>query len=219
MLLYSETPNVYKHTMKIGIIDVADFEGEFSFDFFRAEFKRRLYQLEPLRLKLVDTPMKLHHPMWLETSDIDLNYHLHQVRVRAPGGRRELDELVGDIAGSPLDRSRPLWEMYFVEGMAEHRFAVIGKIHHALADGVASANLMAKMMDQNPMGGGQRPNDNPLPSSRELLQAAWRDHVHQLGRLPALARETASGIRRVRSHVRERGEKSGFGKQLPPPTF
>src|SRR6478752_5801588 len=61
MLLYSETPNVYKHTMKIGIIDVADFEGEFSFDFFRAEFKRRLYLLEPLRLKLVDTPMKLHH--------------------------------------------------------------------------------------------------------------------------------------------------------------
>jgi diacylglycerol O-acyltransferase / wax synthase len=220
MLLYSETPNVHKHTLKIGIIDVADFEGEFTFEFFRTEFHRRLHLLEPLRLKLVDTPMKLHHPMWLETSDIDLNYHLRRVRVRPPGGRRELDELVGDIAGTPLDRGHPLWEMYFVEGMEEHRFAVIGKIHHALADGVASANLMAKMMDPKPvedardLGGSEA-----LPSSGELLRVAWRDHVRQLGRLPTLARESAAGIRRVRSRVRERGEHSGFGKQLPPPTF
>src|SRR3954470_9240672 len=80
MLLYSETPNVHKHTLKIGIIHVADFHGEFTFDFFRAEFQRRLHLLEPLRLKLVDTPMKLHHPMWLVTSDIDLDYHLRRVR-------------------------------------------------------------------------------------------------------------------------------------------
>jgi hypothetical protein len=122
MLLYSETPTVHKHTLKIGIIDVAGFDGEFTFEFFRTEFQRRLHLLEPLRLELVDTPMKLHHPMWLETSDIDLDYHLRRVRVRAPGGRRELDELVGEIAGTPLDRGRPLWEMYFVEGMEEHRF-------------------------------------------------------------------------------------------------
>jgi diacylglycerol O-acyltransferase len=220
MLLYSEAPNVHKHTLKIGIIDVAEFEGEFTFEFFRTEFQRRLHLLEPLRLKLVDTPMKLHHPMWLETSDIDLNYHLRRVRARAPGGRRELDELVGEIAGTPLDRGHPLWEMYFVEGMEEHRFAVIGKIHHALADGVASANLMAKMMAPTSIegtpdvGGGEA-----VPSTGELLQAAWRDHVRQLGRLPALARESAAGIRRVRSRIRERGEHSGFGKQLPPPTF
>ena len=219
MLLYSETPNVHKHTLKIGIIDVADFDGEFTFEFFRTDFQRRLHLLKPLRLKLVDTPMKLHHPMWVETSDIDLDYHLRRVRVPAPGGRRELDELIGDIAGKPLDRSRPLWDMCFVEGMAERRFAVIGKIHHALADGVASANLMAKMMDPNPVDEGQRHDDSALPSNSQLLQAAWRDHVSQLGRLPALARETAAGIRRVRSRVRKRGEKSGFDKQLPPPTF
>jgi diacylglycerol O-acyltransferase / wax synthase len=220
MLLYSETPNVYKHTMKIGIIDVADFEGEFSFDFFRAEFKRRLYLLEPLRLKLVDTPMKLHHPMWLETSDIDLDYHLREIRVADPGGRRELDELIGEIGATPLDRRYPLWEMYFVEGMRENRFAVIGKIHHALADGVASANLMAKMMNETLV---DEPSDtdhtDPVPSSGQLLQAAWRDHGRQLGKLPTLARETAAGFRRVRARVKERGEPSGYGPQRPPPTF
>lgn len=220
MLLYSETPNVHKHTLKIGIIDVAEFEGEFTFDFFRAEFQRRLHLLEPLRLQLVDTPMNLHHPMWLKTSDIDLDYHLRRVRVRAPGGRRELDELVGEIAGTPLDRGHPLWEMYFVEGMEGHRFAVVGKIHHALADGVASANLMAKMMDPKPVedvpdvGGGE-----VAPSSGQLLRAAWRDHVRQLGGLPTLARESAAGVRRLRSRIRERDELSGFSGQVPPPTF
>ena len=154
--------------------------------------------------------------MWLETSDIDLDYHLRRVRVPAPGGRRELDELIGDIAGTPLDRGRPLWEMYFVEGMAEHRFAVIGKIHHALADGVASANLMAKMMDSTRLHEGQEPDDaKALPARRDLLRAAWRDHVAQLGRLPALARETAAGIRRVRSRGKGSGvSKSGSDKQL-----
>src|SRR4051794_33012791 len=198
MLLYSETPNVHKHTLKIGIIDAAEFDGELTFEFFRTEFQRRLHLLEPMRLKLVDTPMKLHHPMWSETSDIDLNYHLRRVRVRAPGGRRELDELIGDIAGTPLDRRHPLWEMYFVEGMAGHRFAVVGKIHHALADGVASANLMAKMMDQNV--DTQAPDftdEQPVPSSGALLRAAWRDHARQFGNLPTLARETVAGVRRV----------------------
>ncbi|WP_029114706.1 wax ester/triacylglycerol synthase family O-acyltransferase [Mycobacterium sp. URHB0044] len=220
MLLYSETPNVHKHTLKIGIIDAADFDGEFTFEFFRTELQRRLHRLEPLRLKLVHTPMRLHHPMWSETSDIDLDYHLHRVRVRAPGGRRELDELIGDIAGTPLDRRHPLWEMYFVEGMGGNRFAVVGKIHHALADGVASANLMAKMMDQSPINDVPDTDDEePSPSRGELLQAAWRDHVRQFGKLPTLARETAAGIRRVRSRVKERGAQAGLSKQLPPPTF
>lgn len=220
MLLYSETPNVHKHTLKIGVIDVANFDGEFGFEFFRTELRRRLHLLEPLRYKLVGTPMKLHHPMWVETPEIDLNYHLRRVRVRAPGGRLELDELIGDLASTPLDRRHPLWEMYFVEGMAERRFAVIGKIHHALADGVASANLMAKMMDDSPIL-GEHDQDEPraIPSSRKLLQAAWHDHVRQLGKLPALARETAAGIRRVRSRVKERGEHPELGKALPPPTF
>jgi WS/DGAT/MGAT family acyltransferase len=176
--------------------------------------------MEPLRYKLVDTPLKLHHPMWLETSDIDLDYHLRRVRVRAPGGRRELDELIGDIAGTPLDRSRPLWEMYFVEGMAEHRFAVIGKIHHALADGVASANLMAKMMDSDPVLTDRESDDSQaLPPRRELLRAAWRDHLRQLRTLPSLARESAAGMRRVRSRAKQWGEEPADSKQLPPPTF
>jgi diacylglycerol O-acyltransferase len=75
------------------------------------------------------------------------------------------------------------------------------------------------MMDPKPIEDAPDVGGEALPSSRELLLAAWRDHVRQLGRLPTLARESAAGIRRVRSRVRERGEQSGFGKQRPPPTF
>ena len=81
------------------------------------------------------------------------------------GGRRELDEAIGEIASTPLDRAHPLWEMYFVEGLANDRIAVVVKIHHALADGVASANLMARRYgpDADPQGGG---DSSPIRAPR-----------------------------------------------------
>ena len=85
--------------------------------------------------------------MWLENCEVDLDYHLRRVQVPAPGGRRELDQVIGEIASTPLDRDRPLWEFHFAEGMADDRFALIGKVHHTLADGLASANLLARLMD------------------------------------------------------------------------
>ena len=220
VLLYSETPNVHKHTLKIGVIDVANFDGEFTFEYFRQDLQRRLHLLEPLRYRLIETPLRLHHPMWLETSDFDMDHHVRRAHVLPPGGRRELDELIGDIAGTPLDRGRPLWEMYFVEGMAGHRIAVIGKIHHALADGVASANLMAKMMDIDPTPDYQEPEDaNALPARGDLFRAAWRDHVQQLRRLPSLARDTAAGMRRVRARGKGGAGSQEYERPIPPPTF
>src|SRR6202044_494369 len=147
MLLYSETPNMHTHTLKVAIIDPSGGDADFSFDDFRRHLRRRLHLLEPLRYKLVDIPWRLHHPMWLENCDVDLDYHLRRVQVPAPGGGRELDAVIGEVASTPLDRSRPLWEFHFAEGLAGGRFALIGKIHHALADGVASVNLLARAMD------------------------------------------------------------------------
>ncbi len=220
-LLYSETPNVHMHTLKIAVIALDDLgDRTFGVEEFRQVLHGRLYKLDPFRYQLVDIPFKFHHPMWRENCDVDLEYHVRPWRVRAPGGRRELDEAIGEIASTPLDRSKPLWEMYFVEGLANGRIAVVGKIHHALADGVASANLLARGMDLQE--GPQRDRDSyatdPAPSRSELVRSAFRDHLRQIGRVPGLVRYTAQGVGRVRRSSRK------FGPELtrpftPPPSF
>jgi diacylglycerol O-acyltransferase / wax synthase len=222
MLLYSETPNLHTHTLKVAIVHTADFAGEFTFDVFRRTIARRLHLLDPLRYQLVDIPWKLHHPMWLEDCPVDLDYHLRRVRVPAPGGRRELDGVIGEIASTPLDRSRPLWEFHFAEGMADDRFALIGKVHHTLADGVASANLLARLMDLAGSAQDER-DDYPTceaPTTVELLRAAGRDHVQNIAALPRLMRDAARGASRVMRKAREREGDEGMAKMFKtPPTF
>ncbi|WP_221041922.1 WS/DGAT/MGAT family O-acyltransferase [Mycobacterium senriense] len=222
MLLYSETPNLHTHTLKVAIVDAADYDGEFSFDVFRRTLVRRLHRLDPLRYKLVDIPWRLHHPMWLENCEVDLDYHLRRVRVPAPGGRRELDEVIGQIAGIPLDRDRPLWEFHFAEGMADHKFAMIGKMHHALADGIASANLLARVMDLTGPVQDERDHDTTCatPSTAQLLRAAAEDYARQAATLPGVVADTLFGARRLRRRSRQRGKQPDLARVLhAPPTF
>ena len=221
MLLYSEAPNLHTHTLKVTVIDPADFDGEFGFDMFRRHVRRRLHLLEPLRYQLVDIPWQLHHPMWQENCEVDLDYHLRRVRVPAPGGRRELDGVIGELASTPLDRSRPLWEFHFAEGLSGGRFALIGKVHHALADGVASVNLLARAMDLKDATTDEREAEASVtPSTGDLLRAAARDHTRQIAELPALIRDAAVGLTRVRRRTRERGAHPDLATAFDaPPTF
>ena len=176
MLLYSEAPNLHTHTLKVAVIDAAGYP-DFGFEAFRDHLRRRLPLLEPLRYQLVEMPWRLHHPMWLQDCAVDLDYHLRRVRVPAPGGRRELDQVIGELASTPLDRGRPLWEFYFAEGLAGGRFALIGKVHHSLADGVASANLLARAMDLTDVDVHEK--DCATPTSAGLLWAAFGGAVPQ----------------------------------------
>ncbi len=160
--------------------------------------------------------------MWLENCDVDLDYHLHRVQVPAPGGRRELDAVIGEVASTPLDRSRPLWEFHVAEGLAGGRFALIGKIHHALADGVASVNLLARAMDLKDAPTDERDNDEAgvTPTTAGLLLAAGRDHIRQITDLPGLVGDAAKGFSRVRRRTRERGDHPDLADAFDaPPTF
>jgi WS/DGAT/MGAT family acyltransferase len=222
MLLYTETPNVHTHTLKIGVLDVSRFDGEFSFDLLRQLLWRRLHLLEPLRYRLAEVPLRLHHPVWVPNSAVDLDYHLRRVSVDCPGGRRELDRLTGEVAGTQLDRSRPLWQMYVVEGMADGCIPVIVKMHHALADGVASANLLARMMQFTATAEEEREPAPPgsLPAPARLLAAAVRDHATQLLRLPRLIAQTVTGVWRLRQAAKRRGPDPQLAAWFSPaPTF
>ncbi|MGA5465063.1 WS/DGAT/MGAT family O-acyltransferase [Mycobacterium sp. NPDC050041] len=221
LMLYSETPEIHMHTMKIGILDVSGVPGGFSMEMFRRIAGPRLQALTPLRLQLVDIPLRVHHPMWCENAEIDLDYHVRSVRVRAPGGRRELDELIGEIASTPLDRSRPLWEMYLAEGLTDDRIAIIHKVHHVLADGTASANQMARALaPEAPPETTVAASAPELRTTGSLLAAAGRDHARLVRRLPRLMRETAAGVAEVRRDVKKRGRHPDLARNFaPPPTF
>jgi diacylglycerol O-acyltransferase len=218
VLLYNETPNLHQHTLKIAIVDASDC-ADFGYDRFRQTLARRLHLLEPLRYQLIHIPRRLHREMWLENCDVDLDYHVRRLRIGPPGGHRELDAAIGEIASTPLDRSRPLWEFHFVEGMADNRFAIIGKVHHALADGVASANLMARALEfpDAPRPEKDTYRRDPRPSDGQLIRAAMRDHAAQLRQLPGLLRDTVKGVRRVRRQSRS---APGLARNFrPPATF
>ena len=221
-LLYSETPNLHSHTLKVAVIDAAGLEGEFDFEAFRTHVRRRLHLLEPLQYRLVEIPWRLHHPMWLEGCDVDLDYHLRRVAVPAPGGRRELDGVISQVASTQLDRTRPLWEFHFAEGLEGNRFALIGKVHHALADGVASVNLLARAMDIRGAGQDERDVDDSgiAPAPAALLAEAGRDHVRQIGALPGLVKDATTGFMRVRKRSRQRGDHPDLAENFSaPPTF
>jgi diacylglycerol O-acyltransferase len=220
-LLYSEAPNVHMHTIKVAVIELQDLgDRTFGVEDFRQVLGTRMYKLDPFRYELVDIPFKFHRAMWRENCDVDLEYHIRPWQVAAPGGRRQLDEAIGEIASTPLDRSRPLWEMYFVQGLANGRIAVVAKIHHALADGVASANLIALGLD---LQSGSELNDDayhadPPPSRTKLLGSALRDHLRQIGRVPATIRYTAQGVNRVRRSSRKLSPEL-TRPFAPPPSF
>ncbi len=221
MLIYSETPNLHTHTLKVAVIDAAE-SPEFGFEAFRDHLRRRLHLLEPLRYQLVDVPGRLHHPVWRQNCVVDLDYHLRRITVPAPGGRRELDEVIGRVASAPLDRSRPLWEFYFADGLAGNRFALIGKVHHALADGVASVNLLARAMDltdlKEELSDGRVTDE--AASAADLVRAAGRDHVRQAAELPRLIRDAVVGMTRVRRRSRQRGQHPDLAASFDaPPTF
>ncbi len=217
-MLYSETPEIHMHTLKIGVLDVSKVQG-YDFDLFRSIAGERLHALAPLRYQLVDIPLKLHHPMWVQNAEIDLDYHLRRAQVAAPGGRRELDELIGQIASTPLDRRYPLWEMHVAEGLADNRIAIIQKVHHVLADGVASANQMARVLQSNQaeVAGQLAPSPADSRTPVNLIKAAGRDHIGLIRRLPRLMNETAAGVGRVRKATKERGPHPDLARNFAPP--
>jgi WS/DGAT/MGAT family acyltransferase len=112
--------------------------------------KERLGRVEQLRRRLVGVPFRLDRPYWAEDAEVDLDYHVRELALPAPGGDVELAEQVARLHERRLDRSRPLWEMYLITGLAGGRCAVYTKLHHAAVDGMTGADVLAAVMDFSP---------------------------------------------------------------------
>lgn len=120
---------------------------EFDFDAVVALLERRLSTVPRLRQKIKWVPGNVASPVWVDDGRFDLSYHVRRSALPKPGDMAQLRELAGRLMARPLDRTRPLWELYYVEGLEGGRVAVIGKTHHAMVDGVAAVDIMALLLD------------------------------------------------------------------------
>ncbi|MDY6808260.1 wax ester/triacylglycerol synthase family O-acyltransferase [Gordonia sp. HNM0687] len=111
----------------------------------------RLHLLPPLRWRLAEVPFGLGHPYWVD-GDVDLDFHIRELALVAPGDRAALESQVARLSAHPMDRSRPLWEMYLIHGLADGGVAVLTKLHHAAVDGVSAAEVMSTLLDDSPAG-------------------------------------------------------------------
>jgi WS/DGAT/MGAT family acyltransferase len=138
--------------------------------------EERLPALPPFRWKLAEVPLGLDFPYWIEDADFDLNFHVREIALPPPGSDHQLSEQVSRIMARPLDRGRPLWELYLIHGYDAGYSAVLSKIHHAVIDGISGAEIMGLLLDLKPEG---RPPPEPVNAP---------DVEEQPGQLEMLAR-------------------------------
>lgn len=148
--LYCETPSMHMHVCGLLILDPSTMEDGYRFERIREMLLERFPLMPAMTRKLLVPPFNLGRPYWVRDPHFDVDYHLRRIGVPDPGGERELAEVAGDIASRPLDRSRPLWEMWVIEGLADGKVALFAKMHHSTIDGISGANLMVHLFDLEP---------------------------------------------------------------------
>jgi WS/DGAT/MGAT family acyltransferase len=172
--LNMETPTQQGHVGGVVIVEPSTAPAAWGFDAIRSLIEERIHLLPPFRRRLVNVPLEVDHPYWVEDPGFDLDFHLRHIAVPPPGGRLELAELVARIHERPLDRARPLWEMYVIEGLEGGRVATYTKLHHAAIDGVSGAEILTILLDPDPAGRPVTPPEVPwegaaVPSPLSLL--------------------------------------------------
>ncbi len=199
--LYMETPSQFGHVSSLSIFQRPEDPNYEPFAAWRSQIERRIHLLEPLRRKLRDVPMRLDHPFWVDDDEFDLDFHVRNTAIPPPGSDAQLADLVARIVGRPLDRTRPLWETYVIEGLPDDRFGILTKVHHATVDGASGAELLTLMLDSTPGGDELAEAEEWIPerppSNTEVLARALMNLARKPGRAIVLSTRTVRDLGRA----------------------
>src|ERR687895_2537673 len=162
-----ESSRTYGHVGGLAVYDPSTApRGTLGIPELCALVSERLHLLPPFRWKLAQVPLGLDLPYWVEDEDFDIDFHIRESAVPPPGDDRRLARTVARIFARPLDRSRPLWELYVIHGLEGGRVAHLTKVHHSVVDGVSGNEILSVLLDQSPEGREIPPPDDGSAGER-----------------------------------------------------
>jgi len=160
----------------------------------------RLHRIPRYRQRLMRTPLQ-GHPVWVDDANFNVRYHVRHTALPRPGDERQLKRLAGRVFSQPLDREKPLWELWLVEGLDEDRLAMLAKVHHCMVDGISAAELLSQLLTPEPVAQVEMPpawSPRPAPGTLQL----GLDEVTRALRAPILLAEGALRVARDEDHAR-----------------
>jgi diacylglycerol O-acyltransferase / wax synthase len=187
------------------------FDGAVTRDEVVARLRERIHLIPRYAMRLDEAPLGVAHPVWAPEPGFDPARHVRRVALPAPGGDAELCELVGDLMSNRLDRSRALWQIYVVEGLAGGRTALVAKMHHALVDGIAAVDVSTVVLDPTPEPLDLGATDAGTGSADGAAPARVGRRRAAVDRVDALARVTAA-----RAHVPRKLARDMAARALNP---
>lgn len=213
--LHIESPEMPMHVGSLNVLDLPPgYEGDFYEDA-KAHMMARIHLAKVLTRKLALMPFDLSNPVWIDDDDIDFDHHVRHVTLPKPGTNRQLQQYVGRLHSTLLDRSRPLWEFFIIDGLKSGQVALYTKAHHAAIDGQAGVAVAKAIFDFEPTGRLVKP---PRPHARrnayqlgmaELAGAAIRNTVLESVKLVQTAPAIARAIRDVLSDFAPKRDENG----------
>jgi diacylglycerol O-acyltransferase len=176
LFLHLEGPNTHMHVGGVAIFQGPPPDSDAILEMVR----ERLHRVPRFRQKLATIPFGLGRPVWVDDPHFNLEYHVRHTALPHPGDESKLKRLTARVMSQQLDRSKPLWEIWFAEGLTGDRFALISKTHHCLTDGISGADIMSVMLDPDPEPQRVEPetwHPQPEPTSDQLLIDALRERL------------------------------------------
>lgn len=225
LFLYMEGPETPMHVAGVTVCK-PETPSDDLFARFRAHTAARLDLLPSYRRRLEWTPLGLDHPVWVDDDKLDLDYHVRRAALPKPGGMAELRALVAQLHAVPLDRTRPLWEYVFIEGLEDGAFAVYSKLHHCAMDGVGAMATLGVMFDLGPEAEYESlparivPPDSQPADGIELTSTAIGDFLRQGWRAVTALPSVAKALSRTAPNfVRDAKFLYAYVKDMPRTPF